>query len=109
MTGPIVPSSYQPISGAGGIVTPVWQRFFNALVGSPSAVEAVSVTSSPMTFKAAKRGFLAVTGGTVTDISFSRARATISVAGGTPFIPMANDDEVTITYSSQPTISFIPM
>lgn len=104
-----VPSSVQPIVGSGGLVTPVWQRFFNALVGSPSAIEAVQLSGSPMTYKAAQRGYLTVTGGTVTDISFVRARATIEIPGGTPFVPMANDDEVTITYSSAPTVSFLPM
>lgn len=106
---PVVPSSYQPISGAGGIVTPVWQRFFNALIAAPAAVEAVPVAGSPLTYKATQRGYLTVTGGTVTAISFIRARATIEIPGGTPFIPMANDDEVRITYSSDPTVSFLPM
>jgi len=109
VTTPIVPSSFQPISGGGGIVTTVWQRFFNALVAPPSAVEAVQVSGSPVTYKAAQRGTLAVTGGTVTSISFSRARATIDIPGGAPLIPMANDDEVIITYSVAPTISFVPM
>lgn len=107
-TPPVVPSSYQPISGAGGIVTPVWQRFFNALIASPAAVETVPVTDSPLTYKATQRGSLSITGGTVTQIEFTRAGATVSVAGGAPIIPMANNDQVVITFSGTPTISFIP-
>ncbi|MFB9952031.1 hypothetical protein ACFFP0_24545 [Rhizobium puerariae] len=105
----VVPSSVQPISGGGGIVTTVWQRFFNALVAPPAAVESVSVSASPFAYKAAQTGSLAIMGGTVTDVSFKRAGATVVIPGGTPLIPVANGDEVTITYSAAPTISFIPM
>lgn len=108
MSKDLFPSSVQPLVGAGGIITTPWHRFFNALIASPSAVETVQVSGSPLTYKASQRGNLVVTGGTVTLISFNRARATIDIPGGAPLIPMANDDEVTVTYSSAPTISFIP-
>lgn len=102
-----VPSSTQPISSGGGLVTTVWQRFFNALVTAPAAIESVPATGSPLTYTASQTGSLSVVGGTVTAVSMVRARVTVDLTGAA-MVPMANEDVVTITYSVAPVISFIP-
>lgn len=106
MTAPIVPSTNQPIS-ENGIVTTVWQRFFNALVSSPSAIASIQATQSPVAYKAAERGTLSISGGTISDVTLQRASVSISL-GPVRLVPVANADTVTITYSVAPTISFIP-
>lgn len=103
----IVPSSNQPISGGGGIITTVWMRFFNALLAPPSAVQSVPATGSPLTFKGSEAGSLVISGGTVTSIVLHRSTANVAMTG-VPLVPVSIGDEVTITYSGNPTIFFIP-
>lgn len=107
MTRPTVPASNQPIANKDGTVTTTWQRFFNALVGTPGAIESVSSASSPLTYNASQAGVLVIVGGTVTDVTFKRARVTIS-AGPIRVVPVANADVVTVSYTGSPAFSFIP-
>jgi hypothetical protein len=108
MTTPIVPSSKQPLVDSGGYITPVWQRFFGALLGSPGAITAATVAASPTSFTASQRGTVAISGGTISAVTVDRA-GTIVALGTSRSIPVANGDVVTVTYSVAPTISFIPL
>lgn len=107
MTRPTVPSSTQPIAGGGGIITTVWQRFFNALVGPPEAIANVPAKPSPHTYTASQGGILVVSGGTVNNIKLRRATVELDL-GTIRVVPVASGDVVTITYSVTPTISFVP-
>lgn len=108
MTVPIVPNSNQPLVDGGGFVTPVWQRFFGALIGAPAAISAITVSASPTTFTASQRGTVGISGGTLTAVSLTRAATTIAL-GTTRSVTVANGDVVTVSYSVAPTISFVPL
>ncbi len=103
----IVPSSQQPLVDKGGRITPVWQRFFNAIVSSAAPIAPVTVGASPFSYRAGAGGTLVVTGGTVSSIALTRNLTTVSLPTSGTFL-MANGDTVAITYSGLPTVTFIP-
>ncbi|MGV0879440.1 hypothetical protein V6767_20095 [Martelella sp. FLE1502] len=104
---PVIPASNQPIASRDGFPTPLWVRFFNALIGPAEAIAPISAPSSPTVIAASQSGSLSILGGTVSAISLKRARVTIDVTGA-QFVPVATGDVVTITHSSSPTVHFIP-
>lgn len=103
----IVPSSAQAIADQRGHVTTPWQRFFNALVSAAAPITAVTVTSSPFTYRAGLSGSLVVTDGTVSSITLTRSSTTVSLPTSGAF-SLANGDAVVITYTVAPTVSFVP-
>jgi len=105
--GKIVPSSQQPIAGPGGIITPAWLRFLNAIVAAPGAIVTVTPGASPYTFSAGESGTLRIAGGTVSSIVLTRSGTSVSF-GTTATVPVVNGDSVVTTYSVAPTINFIP-
>jgi hypothetical protein len=109
MTTPIVPNSNQPLVDSGGFVTPVWQRFFGALLGSPAAISPVAVSASPTSFTASQRGTVGISAGTLTAVSLTRAGTTVALGTTTRSVLVASGDVVTVSYSVAPTISFIPL
>lgn len=105
-TRAIIPSSAEPIGQGGVLVTPVWLRFFNNLVGTSQPILSVTPTASPFAYTATAKGYLSISGGTISGITLLRSRVTIPVSGS--LIPVQNTDVVTLTYSVSPTLSFIP-
>lgn len=84
-----------------------WSGIFRGL--APGNVEPVTLTGSPYTYSAARRGSLLVSGGTVTAIEFSRdgtAYYNVGVIAGA--IPINAGDLVRITYAVAPTVTFVP-
>jgi hypothetical protein len=81
-------------------------RFFNNLVGSAQPIVSVATTGSPFSYTASGRGFVTVTGGSVSGATLKRAGTTIDVSPST--IPVMNGDVVTLAYSVPPVVSFIP-
>lgn len=105
---PIVPNSNQPLVNSGGYITPVWQRFFGALLGSPAAISAIAVGASPISFTASQRGTVAISGGTLTAVTLTRSGIVVAL-GTSRTVMVANGDVVTVSYSVAPTINFIPL
>ena len=104
----IVPGSQERIVDAQGRPTPILTRFFNTIVSAAAPVQSVPVSASPFTYVAGSAGNLAVSGGTVSSITLTRANTTTPTGVTAGLIPMANRDTVTITYSGLPTVTFIP-
>lgn len=74
------------------------------------SVQTVTVGASPFSYKAPSSGFVAIDGGAVSLIEFSRDGTTfISVGTGFGAYPVRKNDFIRTTYSSTPTISFVPM
>lgn len=88
-----------------------WYFFWQGLwKGTPPAPEsAVTVTASPMTYVAAQRGFMVVSGGTVSAVAFSRDGVTFYNSGETAgSFPLSNGDSLKVTYTVAPTMTFFP-
>jgi hypothetical protein len=77
-------------------------------IGTPPAQEAtITVTASPFTYVATRGGFVIIDGGTVSIIQFTRTNTyTTGLTKGT--IPVSLGDQVTVTYSGAPTMTFVP-
>lgn len=86
-----------------------WYNFFALLTAQPGPIVSVSATASPFVYTASSNGVLAISGGTVSSISFARARVSgVDVGFTSGLVPMAQGDSVTITYSAAPALSFVP-
>lgn len=107
MTLPI-PSAQSKLVDAQGRPSNPWMEWFRSLVGKPEAIAIVPAGPSPFTYTASKRGALAIVGGTVSAISLQRSRVTLTLAANSGLVPVANGDQITITYSVPPALSFVP-
>lgn len=110
---PTTPNWSSPlVDPSTGIVSTTWMRFFASLFGgSPAAITPADLSNaaSPFSYTASAQGFLVVQGGTVSQITLTRARVAnldMGVIAGP--IPMDNGDVVTITYTVAPNVTFIP-
>lgn len=71
-------------------------------------VTALTVTASPFTYTAPFTGCVVVTGGTVSLIQLIRQGVTIATGLTTGFIQVSRLDQVQVTYSGLPTMTFLP-
>ena len=76
--------------------------------GTGAPFVALTLGASPYTYAAVAVGHLVIEGGTVTAISLTRGTQTINLPPATPLVPLDNGDAVKITYSSAPTVTWIP-
>lgn len=73
-----------------------------------SAIQTIILGASPYTYRTQTQGTLSVIGGTMSDLSLTRAGMTISLATSTPMIPLSPGDAVSITYTVAPALKLIP-
>lgn len=103
------PPNYREPLITGGNTSAAYYRFFQGVdQGVPPAAEyVVTPTGSPFTFKATHGGFMIVSGGTVSVITFIRSLTTVTgLTSGA--IPMSFGDQIIITYSVAPTLLYVP-
>jgi hypothetical protein len=96
----------------GQNTTAAWYRYFQQTEQGipPSAEVAVSVTASPFTYTAPKKGFVIVSGGTVSIIAFSRTPGVFYPTGQTSgMFQVAFNDSLQVSYTAAPTIIFVPL
>jgi hypothetical protein len=106
-----VPTYTVPLN-KGENTTSAWYRYLqqNELGTPPSSEVAVTVTASPFVYTAPKKGFVIVSGGTVSLIAFSRTKGTFYTTGEiTGVFPMGFNDQLRVTYSVLPTFIFVPL
>jgi hypothetical protein len=102
-----LPSLQQPaVDTQSGRFSIAWVGFFTRLTGKPAAIQAVNLTGSPFGYTAAANGALAVFGGSSVTATLTRGRVSVPISVG--LIPLSEGDEVVLTYSSAPTVSFVP-
>lgn len=86
------------------------RTFFNRTGGSGAALAAVDITvsASPFTYSTDLSGSVVVQGGTVSAISVVRGNSTVNAGVTSGVIPVMRGDQVTVTYSVLPTMTFLP-
>lgn len=86
-----------------------WYRFFqDSDTGRPPTAEAsITVTASPFTYTAPRKGFVIVNGGTVSIIAFSRSGTFYTTGQTTGTFTVAQGDQLKVTYSGLPTMTFV--
>jgi hypothetical protein len=77
-----------------------------APLAQPVAV--ITPGASPYAYKAPAAGTLAIVGGTVSAIAVSRQGTSVATGLTAGLFPVSRYDTVTVTYSSVPTMTFIP-
>lgn len=92
----------QVLVSSGPLQEPSW----GAALKSSAAPVAVTLTGSPFTYTAPSSGALVIAGGTVSAVQFKRTTtAALPIAG--QFV-LATGDQIVITYTVAPTVTFIP-
>jgi hypothetical protein len=89
-----------------------WYFFFTGLFrGLPPENESpVILGASPATYSAPRKGSLIVQGGTVSSIEFSRNGVDFYDVGAVAgMFSVCQSDVLRITYSSAPTVTFVPL
>ncbi len=95
----------------GGNTTKDWYFFWSGLFrGLPPAAEvAVTLGASPYIYSAPVRGSVIINGGTVSAVAFSRDGVTFYTTGQTAGMFALNaSDQLRITYTVLPTVTFVP-
>lgn len=84
----------------------------DGLLSDPPAlsqpVSSIAVGASPFTYTASFTGTVAVTGGTVSAISFIRRGTSVATGITSGLIPVSRYDQVQVTWTAAPTMTFIP-
>lgn len=84
-----------------------WQGLFSGVPGGNVSVIAPGVT--PFTYIAPLGGVVIIGGGTVTQVQFSRDGASFFVTGQTNgMFPVSQGDQLVVTYSVPPNMTFVP-
>jgi hypothetical protein len=103
-----VPTYQQPISQGSNTHSEWWRWFQDTENGRPPTAEiSVSLTASPMTYTAPRKGNVIVTGGSVSAIHFTRS-GTYSTGQTSGVFNLSQGDMLTVTYTGTPTITFVP-
>lgn len=103
--------TYQSPLEVQGATTRGWYTFWLGLLqGQPSGTPVgITVGVSPFSYVAPNGGNVVVSGGTVSQIAFSRDGINFYVTGVTAgMIPVSQFDTVKVTYTVKPTMTFIP-
>lgn len=94
-----------------GVTGKDWYLFFvNLFQGrAPAAVVPTTPGASPYTYTAPVKGFMLITGGTVSLVEFSRDGVTYYSYGTTSGQFQVNaSDLIRVTYTVAPTMTFVP-
>lgn len=104
-----LPTYTQPLT-AGTNLSASWYRWMHDTdVGTPPSAETVvTAKASPFSYQAPKKGFLIISGGTVSLVKFTRV-GTYTTGQTSGMFPVALGDSLTVTYSAAPTMVFVPI
>lgn len=91
-----------------GNIIPPWNSYLQQFTQNPPSVIPITVGASPFSYTAKEPGNVAISGGTVSTIVFTRGNVSITIVGNN-FIQVGIGDIITVTYSVLPTIRFVPM
>lgn len=103
------PNYDQPITIGDHISTTWWRWMQDTDSGAPPSGEInVSPVASPFVYSPKTKGNLIINGGTVTAIAIARSGAfyTVGLTAGT--FNLCQNDQIQVTYSAAPTMTFFP-
>jgi|SRR5215831_1368802 len=104
-----LPSAETPMTDPKtGRIASAWYSFFAMMGAEAPTFEPVTLGPSPFSYQASAPGSLIVRGGTVSAITLTRQRDTITITGVIA-VPMSLGDIAKITYTVAPTVTFVPL
>lgn len=92
---------------ATGLIQQPWSDFLQQFTLPPAPIQTVEVTASPFVYQFVQPGTLVIEGGTISDVSLTRGKQTISMGTARVFA-LTFKDTVKITYSVKPNVTFLP-
>jgi hypothetical protein len=103
-----LPTYTEPMDEKGNMRV-AWRRWFSATDSGvpPSAEASITVGASPFAYQATQKGFVVVTGGTVSNIQITRT-GTYTTGQTSGVFPLSLADILTVTWSGKPTMTFFP-
>jgi hypothetical protein len=104
------PTYNQPLV-VNNITSKDWYFFWNALWKGlpPGPAMGLTVGASPYTYSPTVKGSVIVSGGTVSQIRFSRDGTTFYTVGATAgMFTLSAADRLEVTYTVVPTLTFVP-
>lgn len=104
----IQPPSMTAMVDKNGFPTTAWLQFFAALVALPTPIDTQTLGVTPFVYTASHPGHLLVKGGTVSAITIIRGRTTIITGVTSGFVPLCQDDQVSVAFSVTPSVFFFP-
>lgn len=101
--------TYETPLQIGQNIAQAWWRWIQAIqLGTPPGAEVpITVGVSPFTYTASQGGFVILTGGTVSAVHFFRT-ASYTTGQTSGLFPLSNGDQLIVSYSGLPTMTFIP-
>ena len=101
--------TYEQSLTKSGQTAQSWYRFFSGVFqGTPPANESkLSVGASPYAYQAPVKGFVILSGGSVSAVQFTRSVTTLTNQTSGIF-PLNQGDTLTITYASLPVAVWVP-
>jgi hypothetical protein len=88
-----------------GMVTRQWYLFFQG--GDPSTPSPVTVGVSPFTYTPSEAGSVVVQAGTVSLLEIVRKGTAVPLGVVAGAVPLARGDQLRITYTVVPTVTFL--
>jgi len=103
-----LPNARNPVSRPDGTTQDYWYRFFSSIYAKPLPEILNTLAASPYTFQSSYNAHILISGGTVQQIQLIRATTTITglTAG---LIYLGRGDQIVITYTVAPTVTFYPV
>ena len=100
-----VPPRVALVDPKTGMVTRQWYLYFQG--ADPAPVSPVTVTASPFLYTPSDVGSVVVQGGTVSLIEIVRKGTSVNTGVTAGVIPIARGDQLRITYTVLPTVTFL--
>ena len=95
-----------PVDAPPSIVR--WLQKLQAVLTLKQAPSTPTLSGSPATLTAAVNGTYVLSGGTVSLVQFQRGTFTLNYTGSQYQFPVSAGDQLIITYTAAPTVTFIP-
>lgn len=102
------PSLATPAVDDKGFFTAQWVRFFTGLIAPERKFRALPVPASPGTVTSPDNGNLLISAGTVSSIKLRRGGVLLTLPGTSGLYPVSDGDEIVVTYTVAPAVTFIP-
>ena len=92
------------------VTSKFWYRYFqaNETGQPPSGETSITITASPFTYTAPRKGYVIVSGGMVGSLQVSRSGTFYNMGTIAGMFPVAANDQIKVTYSVAPTMVFFP-
>jgi hypothetical protein len=104
-----VPTYTEQLIQSGNTSSAYYRFMHDVQIGNPPSAESlITVSASPFTYTAPQRGVVIINGGTVSQVSYIRVAGYVTGQTAGMFT-LGAGDQLVVTYSGLPTMTFAPL